>query len=163
MSEVWKSIENYSNYEVSNEGNVRHIEKKKILKPSKLTTYHSQVKLYNDDGSKWWRIHRLVANAFIPNPENYPWIDHIDGNPLNNNVNNLRWCTPLMNAKNRKANKHTTTGLKGVSFKKDKYCARITSNKITYHIGYYKTKEEAHEAYKKKAIELFGEYNRKLF
>ena len=45
-------------------------------------------------------VHRLVADAFIPNPNNYPFIDHIDGNPANNNAENLRWCTRSMNMLN---------------------------------------------------------------
>lgn len=57
----------------------------------------SVVKLYKDGSKKNFKVHRLVANAFIPNPYNYNIINHIDGNPLNNDVDNLEWCSQKYN------------------------------------------------------------------
>ena len=105
--EIWKEIKGHSNYEVSNLGRVRskdkYITTKKgwkffckgrILKPwfaSYLT-----VQLTNNERHT---VHRLVAEAFIPNPHNKPEVNHIDGNKLNNNVDNLEWNTRSENNK----------------------------------------------------------------
>lgn len=58
---------------------------------------YALVSLSKNGKKKKFRIHRLVAEAFIPNPNNYPCVNHIDGNKLNNNVNNLEWCTEKQN------------------------------------------------------------------
>ena len=58
---------------------------------------HYSVGLYKNDKKKSYQIHRLVAQAFIPNPENKPDINHKDGNPLNNKIDNLEWCTKSEN------------------------------------------------------------------
>ena len=67
------------------------------MKPSLTTTGYYKVDLRKDGKRKSMKAHRLVAMAFIPNPEDKPHINHIDGNPLNNNVENLEWCTPREN------------------------------------------------------------------
>ena len=112
MKEIWKDIIDYPNYQVSNLGNVKSKERfvnckynskrkinSKILKPIMGNGYYYVI-LYNEQGkSNPKAIHRLVAQAFIHNHDNYKIINHIDGNKLNNNVNNLEWCTQSHNVK----------------------------------------------------------------
>lgn len=92
MKEIWKEIKDYEGlYWVSNQGRVKN-RHNRILKPEIRTGYHS-VGLCKNSKCKHYRIHRLVAQAFIPNPENKPIINHIDENKLNNTPSNLEWCT----------------------------------------------------------------------
>lgn len=106
MQEIWKDIPGYEGkYQISNFGNVmslhfRSSNKKKILKPIKKNNYgYLQVNLSKNGKHKITMIHRLVAKAFIPNPENKPVINHLDSNPSNNRADNLEWCTQQENIK----------------------------------------------------------------
>ena len=90
MKEEWKEIKEH--YLVSNFGRVKN-KYGKILKPIKKENGYYRVYLK----SKWYPIHRLVAEAFIPNPDKLPEINHIDLNKSNNNVNNLEWCSRKYN------------------------------------------------------------------
>lgn len=100
MQEIWKDISGYENrYQVSNLGNVRSINGKRkdqLLKPTMRKGY-CHVGLYKDKKYKIYPVHRLVAMAFIPNPQNKPHINHIDSNRSNNLISNLEWCTPKEN------------------------------------------------------------------
>jgi hypothetical protein len=94
-----KIIPNFENYSVTMSGRVINNTTKKCKKPS---DNHSgkgylYVDLYNNGKRKRFYIHRLVAELYIPNPENKPYVNHKDGNPRNNCVENLEWCTPLGN------------------------------------------------------------------
>ena len=101
MQEIWKDIKGYEGlYQVSNLGRVKSLEKlsrnghrlkEKILSGGKCFEYRS-VQLIKEDEMKNIAIHRLVAQAFIPNPFGYNEINHKDENKLNNCVNNLEWC-----------------------------------------------------------------------
>lgn len=105
MEEKWKQIKGFENkYEISNLGKVRSIgryisgknnscryRKGTILKPQ-IASGYAQVYLSDNGKQKWYKVHRLVAEAFIPNPNNLPIINHKDGNTLNNTETNIEWC-----------------------------------------------------------------------
>jgi len=105
-NEIWKQIiidEIPTIYEVSSLGNIKNIEKQKILKPNIISEY-CNVTLYHNKKRIQQKIHRLVATAFIPNPENKPVVDHIDRNSMNNTLTNLRWASFSENNLNKKKN-----------------------------------------------------------
>lgn len=100
MNEEWKAIEGYEGlYEISNLGNVRSLNYRnkkgciKIMNPKNTTTGYYNICLMKDKKKTYPKIHRLVAQAFIPNPDNKPIVNHIDGDKHNNAVSNLEWCT----------------------------------------------------------------------
>ena len=96
MEEIWKKIEGHEDsYEVSNKGRVRSLKsgKIKILKQALDGYGYPMVCLSKDNYHKNYKVHRLVAQAFIPNPDNKPTIDHINRNKTDNRVENLRWYT----------------------------------------------------------------------
>lgn len=103
--EIWKDVVGYEGYyEVSNLGNVRsvtRVKKGKQLKPIERRHGYLAVQLHgkggNERGFKAFSIHRLVAEAFISNPNNYPEVNHIDEDKSNNRVDNLEWVTHKQN------------------------------------------------------------------
>lgn len=97
IREEWRPVVGFEKqYEVSDKGRVRNIKTGHILKPQ-IASKYAQVYFRVDGKQKWFKVHKLVAIAFIPNPNNYPYINHKDGNTINNNVSNLEWCTPKYN------------------------------------------------------------------
>lgn len=91
--EIWKDIVGYEGlYQVSNFGRIKSNYKSIILQPG-LCRGYLIVNLYKNKKSLSQKVHRLVAQAFIPNPENKPTVNHIDGNKQNNYVSNLEWAT----------------------------------------------------------------------
>ncbi len=106
MKEIWKDIEGYDGrYQVSNLGYVRRVhiyrysEPFKVLAIRKARNGYLRVGLCNNSKVKFVSIHRLVAETFIPNPNNYSCVNHIDGNKENNRCDNLEWCTHSYNNK----------------------------------------------------------------
>ena len=97
-------------YKVDENGNVFSVRNNKFLKRMTFPSGYEYVHLCNGKGkTKLFRVHRLVAEMFIPNPNNLPEVNHKDGDKLNNNVKNLEWCTNLENMRHS-----VETGLRNV-------------------------------------------------
>ncbi len=87
----------YPDYLVYEDGRIWSNKTNKFLKVNITKAGYETVELFNESGSKRLLVHRLVAMAFIPNPNNYPQVNHIDENKQNNAVENLEWCTAKYN------------------------------------------------------------------
>ena len=105
--EIWKDIKNFEGlYQVSNLGRVKSLPRtinkrkcKEIIKTATLSNKgYYRLSLCKNGTTKYYAIHRLVAEAFVPNPNNFPIVNHKDTNRTNNNANNLEWCTYKYNS-----------------------------------------------------------------
>ena len=142
MDESWKSIPGYEAYDVSDRGNVRR--NGRVLKPGTDKGYHRCI-LSKNNSQTHYSIHRLVAEAFIPNPENKPTVDHINHVRSDNRVENLRWAThseqrlyspPPLSA----------SGHRHISKYRNSWGVVIKRNNIKIFYKYFPTLEEAIEA-----------------
>lgn len=103
MDEIWKPIAGYEGtYEISNLGRVKrlkgfHCRADRILKPKKSKSGYLYVNLSQDNKAKPKTVHRIVAETFLPNPDNLPQVNHKDEDKANNCVSNLEWCTVSQN------------------------------------------------------------------
>lgn len=151
MEESWKDIEGYEGlYQVSNKGNVKSlvdnngVSIEKILKPFIGSNGYLQVILYKNKTSKIYAVHRLVANAFLPNPTNLPCVNHKDENVENNNVENLEWCTYKDNCnygtRNKRIGKANTNNKKRSkdvgAFKNNELVMKFPSTREAHRQGY---------------------------
>lgn len=97
MNEIWKDIQDWEEYSVSNYGRVFSKYKNKLLSICEKDNGYKMVGLHRNKKVKHKMVHRLVAEAFIPNPDNLPEVNHIDENKSNNCVDNLEWVTHRQN------------------------------------------------------------------
>jgi len=141
VMEIWKDISGYERfYQISNLGNVKSVTRMtssssirggnrfvvgKKLKTIVDTKGYMKVTLSKYSKTEQHLIHRLIALAFIPNPENKCCVNHIDGNKLNNNIDNLEWCT----AKENIQHAHRT-GLVNYVVGEDHYCAKLNEFQV---------------------------------
>ena len=158
----FRKIMGYLNYSVSNTGNVCNDKFNGILKPGNNGRgYHVNLNKHNKGGNHL--VHRLVAIAFLANPDEKEMVDHIDGVETNNSVINLRWCSIKENLQNQGKRSNNTPSFKGVTYSKHakKYKARIMIDGKTKHLAYFKTVEDDSKVYEEAAKKYFGEIFRK--
>ena len=174
-NEIWKDISNLP-YQISNLGTIRRHPNAKYqhkgkthVKPYINNKGYLCVNLYKDSKVHKFQVHRLLAIHFIPNPKNLNEVNHIDGNPLNNSLNNLEWCTHSENIKHAWDNnlfptnpanasvkrKNSTSKYKGVSWAKDRqrWYVGITVKGKRIGIGRFTDEIEAAKAYDKYVLE----------
>ena len=158
--ETFANIVGFPNYQVSTFGNVKNITTGRILKHGNGTGGYLMVRLSNDGDVLTKRIHKLVADAFLENPDDKKCVDHIDHNRLNNHLSNLRYATHSENQHNRTKNKDNTSGVAGVSWHKNikKWEAKITINGVKKHLGSFENKDDAITARTNAEIQYFREF-----
>lgn len=152
LYEEWRPIKGYEGlYEVSNLGRVRSLPNRgtpgrfnegKIRIPQKRGRYLF-VSLYKNGKGKAYSIHRLVAAAFVPNPNNYSVVDHWDTNPYNNCAENLRWVTHSQNSKNPLTIKHMIENRDAKGGKRASQKTYVYKDGKPYGDSPYKSQNEA--------------------
>tara|TARA_R110002050_G_scaffold298272_1_gene461282 strand:- start:107 stop:604 length:498 start_codon:yes stop_codon:yes gene_type:complete len=158
MAEIWKDIPGWEgDYQVSNLGRVKRLFRlssnskkmpEKILKiKNKENSKYLRVKLYKNSKGRGYYVHQLLAMCFLGHTlDSNLVVDHIDNNPLNNNLNNLQLVTRRKNFVKDNSNKNGFTGVAC----QNGYCrASVMHHKKRIHLGNFKTPEEASDAYQK--------------
>lgn len=159
-NEIWKFIDDSENYKISNMGKVMSNKKSadfKILKGNHTTQGYIVVGLQVQNKLKIIRVNRLVAKLFISNPNNYEIVDHINGNRMDNRVENLRWVSCSQNCLNSGIQSNNSSGVKGVYFCKtfEKWIAHWQENGKTKS-KYCETKDDAIQYRKQKVNEHYN-------
>ncbi len=160
MVETYKKIEGFENYSVSDHGHVRNDKLGRILKGNDNGHGYLRVGLKRNKTSHNKLVHKLIAEAFLLNPENKKCVDHIDNDKQNNNLINLRFATHSQNNQNRPITKNSTSGTKGVHWNKRalKWSAQININGKKIHLGYFINKDDAINIRIQRAKDEFEEY-----
>lgn len=177
--EIWVDIKEYEElYQVSNYGNIKrkkrnipHINNsirvfnEKLLKLCIEKKGYSIIRLSKDNKIKSFKVHRLVALHFSENVDNLEFVNHVDGNKLNNFINNLEWVSNRENINHYLKSINKTSKYPGVSLKKDinKWHSRIRIGKIRYNLGTFINEIDAYNAYiyaqkQYNIIDKYGKY-----
>lgn len=139
----------YPKYLIYPDGKVQNKKTKRYLLGTVHNCGYREISLVNDNGKGRFLLHRLLALHYIPNPDNKPFIDHINRDRKDNRLENLRWVTALENGQNQSLYLNNTSGIKNIRYREDKK-RYIYEKRINYrtHRKHFKTLEEA-IAYKK--------------
>ena len=155
MEEIWKDIPGYEGlYQINNTGLIKSLErtlnpgcckigrttKEKIISPYITKQGYLRVQLCKNSKTKKFFVHRLVAEAFIPNSNNYKCINHKDEIPTNNNVQNLEWCTHKYNSNYGTIKERAKESRR----KNNSGCKRVEQlDRYGNHIAFYRSAKEA--------------------
>tara|TARA_R110000744_G_scaffold332522_1_gene437949 strand:- start:45 stop:491 length:447 start_codon:yes stop_codon:yes gene_type:complete len=137
-------IVGYTNYLIYEDGRVWSKNRNKFRKAYTDTAGYKRTSLSNNNKSRKYLVHRLVAEAYIPNDDNKPCVDHIDRDKSNNHVSNLRWVSHIENMNNLGEYKNNTSGHKNISKNGNGWIFNIVSYKIRHNKS-FKTLDEAIE------------------
>jgi hypothetical protein len=146
--EIYKQINGYQNYAVSNFGNVKNTTSNKILKEIDKGNGYLEVGLYDNKKLKKSKIHRLVASHFIENPESLKTINHINGIKTDNRAENLEWNSNRENNCHKFKGKNITSKYVGVHFNSNskRWISQIKINDKSKHLGSFKSELYAYQA-----------------
>jgi hypothetical protein len=130
--EEWRKIEGYDNYSISNLGRVRNNNNNKLLKSHKLPDSYYNIGLTKDKVRKGFQLHRLIAIAFIPNPNNLPIINHKNLKRDDNRIENLEWCSIAYNNQSKNTSKNIGSVCSYMKKGNQYYIAQLRSYKKWY-------------------------------
>jgi hypothetical protein len=168
---IAKLIKDFPDYSILRDGRVYSFKTRKFLSGT-LRNGYVKLTLLNRYKPKTFVIHRLVAQAFIPNPENKPEVNHIDGNKLNNHVSNLEWCTRIENYRHAVSNNLAFRSPKIVyqydikgNFIKEWDCLSDIQRELGFNIGHISNicNKKHNKKYYKKFIWTYEKGNIEIF
>jgi hypothetical protein len=148
MNEIWRDIPGFEGiYMVSDYGQILSVRRKRLLSPNIGRNKYQRVALQINRERVEVFVHRIVAMAFIPNPDNMPVVNHLNGNRFMNRVTNLEW----VNFRENETHRHIGLGSShypGVTAKFGKWQARICVNKKSIYLGLFDKEIDAAKAYR---------------
>lgn len=154
-------IDNYQGiYSVNIQGKIFSHKKGKVkeISQSRLGKKYLKVSLYKDGSLFQESVHRIVVSAFLGLEKNY-YVDHIDHDGHNNNLSNLRVCTPSQSSHYRIEVNSNSNGVRGVHRSGNKFYAMISVENCPIYLGMYDTIEMASNAYKKASKKYYNEFS----
>ena len=154
------SIPDYEDYFINKQGVIlsKRQKKDRIMKHTLSTHRYYTIMFSINKQQKRFTIHRLLAKMFIPNPNNYPFVDHINRDKLDNRLENLRWCSHIENSQNQSISKNNNSGYKHISWytTRQRWYVRIERNKKIVACKQFKKLEDAIE-FRNKILTELGE------
>jgi len=160
--EEWRPVVGFVDYEVSNYGRVKSLKfgRSRILKPGIMPAGHHVINVLRNGKQQTRLVHRLVALAFLNNPDNYPVVRHLDDDPSNNSVTNLAWGTHYDNMRDAVENnsfQHREKPIRivedGREFRSEHACALAIQGNVSHICGCLNGRRETHKGFHYEYVE----------